>query len=456
MNKVKNSFIKHKFIMIATIISLMLPVTGAAVKCQSNEVAGKSLSSAEKESAVNSISKLMFDNYIFPAVSVEMGEYLNSRLKNGEYNGFSDPQLFADEITNDLQFISKDKHIRVQYNPEQIKKMNSLPKEDENIVSQEFIQMLKNENFGFKKVERLGGNIGYIDFRNFGPGDLIKEKVEDVMGFVENCNALIFDMRYNGGGDPTGIQVITSYLFGEDPVHLNDLYYRPNDTTEQYWTLKDIKGKRMPDVPVYILTSSFTFSGAEEFTYNLKNLKRATVIGETTGGGAHPGGMNIADENFIVFVPIGRAINPITKTNWEGTGVTPDIEINSISALTKAHILALEKIVSLSGTNDNKLNWLIESLTAALNEINIDNSILNEYAGVYGDRKIFLEEGKLYYQRNNRQKFEMTPMSEDTFMFSDIDYFRVKFVKDDSGKVTELIGMYVDGKTDRSEKINDQ
>lgn len=449
---------KLKFINGLPVICIIILLNTTTLISQSNTGSGKSLNSTEKESAVSTISKLMFDNYIFPEVSKEMEKYIKSRLNAGDYNSISDPQMFAEELTKDLQSVSKDKHIRVQYNPDQIKRMKennyNNGEEDNGAPSPEFIQMLKDENYSFRKVERLSGNIGYIDFRNFGPGDLIRDKVAEVMGFVEDCNALIFDMRFNGGGDPTGIQVITSYLFGEEPVHLNDLYFRPRDTTEQYWTLKDIKGKRMPDVPVYILTSSFTFSGAEEFTYNLKNLKRATVIGETTGGGAHPGGMNIADDNFIVFVPVGRAINPITKTNWEGTGVTPDIEINSTKALTKAHILALENLKQIEKDEKkrNTYEWLTGSLSAVLVAEYPDMNILKSYAGNYGDRKIYLENGKLYYQRNNRQKFEMMPMSEDTFMFSDIDYFRVKFVKDESGNVTGIIGMYDDGKTDRSER----
>lgn len=446
-------FIKSVFYKLIIILLIIMTIS-FDLKSQTSVGSGATLSNSEKESAVNSISKLMFDNYIFPEVSVEMEKYIKSQLASGKYDQISDPQKFADELTNDLQSVSKDKHIRVQYNPEQIKKMkeNGQDENDDEGFSPEFLQQLKMENYGFRKVERLAGNIGYIDFRNFGPGELIKDKVADVMGFVENCDALIFDMRYNGGGDPTGIQVITSYLFGEEPVHLNDLYYRPKDTTEQFWTLKEIKGNRMPDVPVYILTSSYSFSGAEEFTYNLKNLKRATVIGETTGGGAHPGGMNIADNNFIVFVPVGRAINPITNTNWEGTGVSPDIEINSIDALTKAQIIALDNIAKKSNDGNNKLKWLSESLTATLNDVNIDNALMKEYSGNYGERKIYFENGKLYYQRSNRQKFEMTPMSEDTFMLKEIDFFRVKFSRDETGKVTEIIGMYDDGKTDSSKK----
>ncbi|MEO8446327.1 MAG: S41 family peptidase [bacterium] len=422
-----------------------------SLMCQDNVGSGRSLTNAAKTTAVNSISTLLFDNYIFPEVSKKMEDLIKTRLDAGEYDKISDPVKFAEELTKDLQSVSKDKHIRVQYNPDQIKRMKDRGDKDDEA---EFLQQMKSENYGFKKVEILSGNIGYIDFRAFGPGEYIREKVEDVMGYVEDCDALIFDMRYNGGGDPTGVQVISSYLFGEEPVHLNDLYFRPKDTTEQFWTLKDIKGKRMPDVPVYVLTSSSTFSGAEEFTYNLKNLKRATIVGETTGGGAHPGGMNIVDDNFSIFVPNGRAINPITKTNWEGTGVSPDVEINSINALTKAHILALETLAKNSSNENRPSEWMIESLNATLNNVEVDNSLLKSYAGNYNDRKVYYENGKLYYQRNGRQKFELTPMSEDTFMIKEVSYFRVKFVKDSSGKVSQIIGLYDDGKTDSSDRTD--
>lgn len=442
-------------IIILTLVFLSTTMTQSF--SQIIQSSGNVLSASEKQSAVNTISKLLYDNYIFPEVSIEMEKYIKSRLSENYYDNITDPVKFSEELTKDLQSVSKDKHIRVQYIPDEIKKMKEEDHSDEAIISQEYLNQLKADNYYFKKVEILSGNIGYIDFRNFGPGDLIRDKVASVMEFVENTDALIFDMRYNGGGDPSGIQVISSYLFGEEPVHLNDLYYRPKDTTEEFWTLKDIKGNRMPDIPVYILTSSFTFSGAEEFSYNLKNLKRATIIGETTGGGAHPGGMEIIDDNFAIFVPIGRAINPISKTNWEGTGVSPDIEINSTKALTKAQIVALEGIMKNSDNEKSKqtLKWLIESLTASMNENSLSPEILEKYSGNYGERKIYYENGKLYYQRNGRQKFEMTPISDDTFMFKDIDFFRIKFVLDASGNVTEVNGLYSDGHSDSSLRTAD-
>jgi C-terminal processing protease CtpA/Prc len=364
---------------------------------------------------------------------------------------------FADILTTDLQSISKDKHLRVRFSPDDAKRLlnqekNGSDPEDE----KHWNEMMKKENYGFKKVERLSGNIGYVDFRNFASPDYAKETIEGVMAFLANTDAIIFDLRLNGGGDPACVQLICSYLFGEKPVHLNDLYYRPTDETHEYWTLRKVNGKRMPDVPVYVLTSKFTFSGAEEFTYNLKNLKRATIVGETTGGGAHPGGMMPINKGFIVFVPRGRAISPVTKTNWEGTGVTPDVEIKSESALEQAQILALQKL-SASNKDErmqNTYKWMIESLQAVMNTPQVDDNVLRSYAGTYDDRTITYEGGRLYYQRKGRQKYPMTPMSADTFMFKDLDYFRLKFIADALGNPIEVNGLYDDGHIDRSKKTN--
>jgi tetratricopeptide (TPR) repeat protein len=161
------------------------------------------------------------------------------------------------------------------------------------------------------------------------------------MNFLANCDAVIFDLRRNGGGSPGMIRFITSWLF-EEPTHLNSLYWREGDRTEEFWTQADIPGKRLAEVPAFVLTSNFTFSGGEEFTYNLQSLKRATIIGETTGGGAHPGGTVPVGERFMAFIPTGRAINPITGTNWEGTGVVPDIQVAADDALDTALPLARE------------------------------------------------------------------------------------------------------------------
>jgi len=221
-------------------------------------------------------------------------------------------------------------------------------------------------NFGFEKLERLEGNIGYLDLRGFLPAALAGETVTAAMNFLANTQAVIIDLRQNGGGEPAEVALISSYLFGSDPVHLNDLYWRPTNETHQWWTSAYVPGKRLTGKDVYILTSNRTFSAAEEFTYNLKSLKRATIIGETTGGGAHPGGPRRINDHFFVNVPSGRAINPITKTNWEGKGVEPDIKVPADKALKTAHLMALEK--ELPAEKDPAVKSAIEKLKKELGQ----------------------------------------------------------------------------------------
>jgi hypothetical protein len=276
------------------------------------------------------------------------------------------------------------------------------------------------------------------------------------MNFLAYADAVIFDLRQNGGGSPSMIQLITSYLLDE-PTHLNSFYIRKEDTTKQFWTQAWVDGPKMSDALVYVLTSSSTFSGAEEFTYNLKNLKRGTIIGETTGGGAHPvDGRIFANLNVGMSLPFGRAVNPITGTNWEGTGVTPDIEVPQEKALDVAHLEALKALLEKADDPDVKreLDWAIEGKKAVLEPYTPPEGVLQDYAGVYGPRRIWIEDGELYYQRGENPRYGLTPMAADKFMIKSLDYFRIEFVRDDSGEVVKLVGLYDNGRTDAHERDN--
>jgi hypothetical protein len=325
--------------------TIWFPVSLTSAQAPAGNPPDMAIDAATRATVVEGLIKLLNENYVFPETAAKMEKALRDHQEKKDYDQITSPTAFAETLTSHLQEISHDKHLRVRYS------IRPLPPESANrepTPEQEaqFRDMMRITNCGFEKVERLPGNVGYLDFRQFAPPSMCAETAAAAMNFLANTDALIVDLRRNGGGDPAMVALISSYLFDGDPVHLNDLYFRAENSTHQWWTLPYVPGRRYGGgKPVYVLTSRSTFSGAEEFTYNLKNLKRSTTIGEATGGGANPGGGRRITEHFGVFVPTGRAISPITKTNWEGTGVKPDIEAPADKALKIAHLAAMKKVL---------------------------------------------------------------------------------------------------------------
>lgn len=298
------------------------------------------IDSAERARVIDGVVSNLDDYYVYPETAKKMGEMLRTRQKKGEYDAVDDADAFATLLTDQLQEVSHDKHLHMRFSP------TVLPKGDLNkdpdMKARMQTQMLRNNCF-FEKAERLPSNVGYLKLNAFPDPDVCAATATAAMNFFANVDALIFDLRSNGGGHPAMVALIATYLFDE-PTHLNDLYNRKEDSTTQYWTLPYVPGKRFAGKPVFVLTSKRTFSGAEEFAYDLKNLKRATIIGETTGGGAHPVDGRRIDDHFMLIVPSERAVNPISKTNWEGTGVEPDVKVPADQALDVAKKMAAEQI----------------------------------------------------------------------------------------------------------------
>lgn len=301
------------------------------------------IDAATRNKVVESLAKELESTYVFPDVARKMSETIRDKLAHKGYEACETGPALAKQLTDDMQAVSHDKHLRVTYGA------RTPPRPPDGKPSPEMMkkrrQMTRRINAGFVKLERLPGNIGLVELRGFASAKDGAETVAAAMNFLADTDALIFDVRRNGGGEGEMVQLICSYLLPADkPTHLNSFYWRKGDRTEEFWTLKDLPGKRYLDKDVYVLTSRATFSAAEEFTYDLKNLKRATIVGEATGGGAHPGGVVPLGDKFAAFIATGRAINPITKTNWEGTGVKPDVEVDADKALDVARDLAVKKL----------------------------------------------------------------------------------------------------------------
>ena len=411
------------------------------------------LNEEQKKEVIEKTSVFLIDSYIFPETAEKMKIYINEQLEEGKYDKIKNALEFSEVLTKDLREVCKDKHLGVVFDPG-LKESLEKKKGDTEKLTEEEIEVMKYENYGFKKVERMNGNIGYVDFRGFYPVEHGEKTMVSAMNFLANCDAVIIDLRSNGGGEPKMVQFICSYFFDSKPVHLNSLYYRAKDTTEEYWTLEEIPGKRMPDVDLYVLTSSRTFSGAEEFAYNMKSLNRGTIVGEVTGGGAHPVRMFPINDFMCIYVPHGKAINPITKTNWEGVGVKPDIEVSADIALQTATMEAMKKLMNNTTDPEKKasLQFALDRLEAEITPYTLDMSSMEEYVGVYGPRNITLKNDQLFYQREGRPKYKMIPMAKDKFMFKELDYFIMDFERDDAGNIIAIEGIYGKCFKDRTEK----
>jgi C-terminal processing protease CtpA/Prc len=285
---------------------------------------------------------LMCEKYVFPEKAADAAKAIRARLDAGEYDGLDEAAL-GERLTAQLFELCADKHLRVRIRDAAL---HDTATEAE--VLAVWRERLRVSNFGIAKVERLDGNVGYLDLRLVTDPGVGGRAIAAAMELVSHTNALIIDLRRNGGGSPDGVIFWNSYLFPDGMTHLNSIYDGATGNTKQFWSFPYLPGERYLDRPVYVLTGATTFSGGEELCYNLKAQGRATLIGQTTRGGAHPTDGFPITPTLEITVPLARSINPVTGTNWEGTGVEPDIAVPEEEAFAVAYTKALEHVVATS------------------------------------------------------------------------------------------------------------
>jgi hypothetical protein len=404
-----------------------------------------------RRAVVQDIIRLTKEKYVYPDVGRQIATHIQSKLEHDGYASITDANELAATLTEDLREVSKDRHWAVMYSPTQETAYIDPETEEDEAQLARWLEQGRRTNFGFEKVERLKGNIGYIDLRQFAPAEYAGETARAAMNFVANCDALIFDLRQNHGGYPSMVQLIISYLIKPEPKHINTFYYRPTDDYQQFWTFPYVPGKRMPDIPVYVLTSHATGSGAEEFTYNLKHMERATIVGETTVGAAHPVNRETVQEHFQVLLPYGRPINPITNDNWEGKGVEPHIAVPQEDALKTAHIHAFEQLIEQCQGNEQKreLEWEGEILKSLYTPVAVAESTLSRYVGQYDQRTFALENGSLMYTHQMHPvTWRLIPITETRFRLD--EDLKFEFILDAHGEVSSVVVTYRDGRPEVS------
>jgi len=398
-----------------------------------------------RHAVVNDIAKLAVEKYINPEMGKIIARELLKNLESGNYDELPEPHEFSATLKSDLQKISNDKHWDVSYDAKgAMVHYGDLDDDDSQAEVARWVERSRRANFGFEKVERLTGNIGYIDLRGFALPEYAGDTAVAVMGFVANCDALIFDIRKNSGGESEMLQLLISYLFDAELKHLNTIYSRPEDEHWQFWTLPFVPGKRLPDIPVYVLTSRDTFSGAEEFAYDLKHMERATIIGETTGGGGHMVDLATIQENFQVLFPFAGAIHPITGSSWEGTGVEPHIHVPQAEALKTAHLKAVDDLIKLCMDDQRKtdLLWELEIIQSSYDPIEVDKATLSGYTGQYGQRTFTIQNGQLTYTSPLSTSWKLIPITKTRFRLN--EDIKFEFVPDERGTTIEVIISYQD------------
>ena len=292
---------------------------------------------ADPAALVDALVERLTASYIFPERSARAAELLRARLEAGSYDLPVGADL-CDRLSADFFEACADKHLRLIWHD------TVEASQDEPALIAQLREMFRLENHGVLRVERLPGNIGLIaltlvpDAAEGGPS------IAAAMRLVQHTRALILDLRGARGGAPDGVAFLCSFLFPDGETHLNDIVAGPHGPVRQFWTSGHVPGPRYLDRPVYVLTSSTTFSGGEELAYDLQALGRATVVGETTRGGAHPVEIVSLGEHVELRLPTARALNPVTRTNWEAVGVQPDVPIPAPEALEAARRAALERI----------------------------------------------------------------------------------------------------------------
>ncbi|WP_395374141.1 S41 family peptidase [Marinicella sp. W31] len=402
-------------------------------------VAAQTLSDQDKIALLESMMKAISNQYVLKEKVDEINAHIKSLLNDPEIKKIKNPNRLATYLSE--QITQFDGHFRVSW--------RKPGKAEQPEPGESWGERAVRNNHGFKQLHHLTGNIAYLDLRFFDGSDAAKKRADSVMSWMADSTAVIIDLRENGGGSPGMVQYICSYFFSpETKVHLNSIYNRPSDSTTEFWTLQDLPGKFMPEVPLYVLTSARTASAAEEFAYNMKTRKRATLIGEVTAGGANPGGDVDLVSGFSMFVSTGMAINPVTQKNWEGTGVQPDKATSAEDALDTAYEMALLAVQEISDNRwqQQEINWKLEKMRSQSAVVDQPE----QYAHQFGRIQIVLKEGDLYYKRGRRPAKKMHPINTDYFALKDSDGVRLRFIRNQADQAIHSIAIqYVDGREQR-------
>jgi hypothetical protein len=425
-----------RLVLIAPLLWLTSALAPAAEPGQGYDLA------AVVEALVNTVA----EEYVDPDLGYRTADHVAARFEEGAYAGLDEGALTR-ALTADLRAASGDLHYRVTYEPERFAFLTESGSGEFSTTPEEVEREARAENYGFTRLEHLPGNVGYLKLDTFSWQLHSEEKAHAAMAFLADCDAVIVDLRDNGGGHSEMVELLVSYFFPAEPaLHLNTFHYRKKES-EEAWTLTDLPGRRITEAPVYVLTSERTFSAAEAFAYRLAVRNRAKVVGGKSSGGANPIHYFPLADGFLVKVPIGRGEDAVTGTTWEGTGVPVDVACSPREAPERAHLLALEALLEGCAERDRaEITWLVEWQRARAQPVAIEEAALEQLAGSWGPAQFEVRCGKLWCNAPGGGWLPTIALAPDTFMMEgDLDV-RLVFEKGTAGQRDRLLLVYRDGR----------
>lgn len=323
---------------------LLCAAGGSALAAPADPHPDAPLNASERRAIIDTLIRQLRSRYIYPERIEPLLARLSKRSDQGAYDGATTVGAMGQALDHDLREHDEDRHLLVAFEPDvQPAPAGEPPKPTREEIERDRTQAAR-WGFGITRLQRLPGNIGYLDLRGFGPTEFVAPGYDAAMRLLGGTDALVLDLRNNGGGEPTSVSYLLSHFFAEgDERHLNDMYDRPTNTTREYRTMPISAPRYLR--PIAVLTSKTTASGGEECAYDLQTQRRATLYGDATRGAANPGEMVALGHGLAAFVPTGRAINAVTKKDWEKVGVAPDVKLPAPEALAAAYLALLEQRV---------------------------------------------------------------------------------------------------------------
>lgn len=410
---------------------------------------------------INEFSALLVKHYLYEDTARLMGKLLNDRLSSGAYQHIQSIQEFGRALTKDLQSNFRDRHIGIRYDPGMVKILKVGQKQVQ--VSQNEVQELLNteiyENFRIPEVRRLNGNIGYLKIDQILPPQYATgyaQKLSAAMELIADTDAIILDLRENGGGFDEGVGLILSYFF-ESNTHILNSKARTAEgmKTEKIYAMQDVLGRRLLTQRVYVLTSSQTASAAEAIAHVMQYSNRGTIVGESTFGAGYLFDDHLVSEKFklIAMIPYSAAVHPNATTNWESIGLKPQLETPQGQALETAVELAIKNLLTTEKSKIQKdkntyrltsLEWESNRLTDLKKAYQLSDQEIKEFIGNYASREITAKGAELFYQLKNpdRIKRRLIPVSKDEFLIEGLDEYRIKFNRNKKTNKVESIRVY--------------